>query len=319
MEIIILSCYNIQANETTTFKTQKNKVLMIKTQSKILICLIVATLLCGCLFACDKTDNSSFVVDYNQTYNFNIKTTQNADAWIYEPVLNPLYIDGKLASYTTVQYRYGLVFYVGEGIAPDRYTYLADALAKQGFLVVIAKNTDNMSYLNYSDTESAFGKFPDVKFFVGGHSQGGGAAIRRSYENAQTVVGTLLLSPIGQRQALYNNDGSPLIGENGAQVYLSDSLAATTLPILLLDGENDKVRASQTKADVISRLNDNLEHHTIKDGAHMGFCTDVTTVGGILDLVDDRDGMSEEQKQYQLSQTISYALSFMRQVIATQG
>lgn len=292
---------------------------MIKTQSKILICLIVATLLCGCLFACDKTDNSSFAVDYSQAYNFNIKTTQSADAWVYEPILNPLYIDGKLASYTTVQYRYGLVFYVGEGIAPDRYTYLADALAKQGFLVVIAKSANNMSYLNYSDTESAFLKYPDVKFFVGGHSQGGGAAIRRSYENAQTVVGTLLLSPIGQRHALYNSDGSPLIGENGAEVYVADSLATTTLPILLLDGENDKVRDSQTILDISSRLNDNLEHHTIKDGAHMGFCTDATTVGGVSDLFDDRADMSEEQKQHQLSQTISCALSFMRQVIATQG
>lgn len=292
---------------------------MTKTQSKILICLIVATLLCGCLFACDKTDDSSFKVDYTQTYDFRIKKTDSSEALTYEPILDPLYIDGKLASYTTVEYRYGLVFYVGEGITPDRYAYLANALAKQGFLVVIAKSANNLSYLNYADIESAFVTYPNVKFFVGGHSQGGGAAIRRSYENSTSVMGTLLLSPIGQRHAVNNADGSPLIGENGAEVYISDSIASTSIPVLLLDGENDAVRKAQQKSDILARLNDNLEHQTIESGTHMGFCTAPTTVGGISDIIDDSVNMSEEQIQYQLSQTISYALSFMRQVIQTQG
>lgn len=285
-----------------------------KNQIKILICLIIMTLLCGSLFACDKKD-TPISVDYSADQNFNVQIIDDDYALTFKPILNPTYVDGKLSAYTEVDHKYGLIFYVGEGISPDRYSYLARGLAKQGYLVVIPKSENNLSYTNYTTTEKAFNAYSDVKFFIGGHSQGGGTAIRRSYETADCILGTILLSPIGQRHALVDENGNPVADENGVNIYISDSISGTTLPILLLNGENDKIRTEQTKADILTRLGQNLTQYSIKGGTHVGFCTDSSSIGGISDIIDDRTEMTAEEKQYQLSQTLLLTLSFMRSTI----
>lgn len=293
-----------------------HKVIM-KIQSKILICLVIATLLCGCLFACDK-EEPTISIDYSIKQSFNVKIIDDDYALTYTPIANPKYVDGKLSEYTQVEYKYGLIFYVGEGISPNRYFYLASGLARQGYLVVIPKCENNLAYQHYSTTEKAFSLYPNVKFFVGGHSQGGGAAIRRSYENASSVLGMILLSPIGQRHALYDDNNTPVLDENGIHIYISDSIADTAIYTLLLNGENDKIRTEQIKADILTRLGPNLTQYTIQGGTHVGFCEDAKDTGGISDVFDDRVGMTSDEKQYQLSQTFTLTLSFMRTIVSAQ-
>lgn len=164
----------------------KNKLSII---SAILVLVLSATF----LFACAKKDDAPVAVDYKQDNSFAVNTVEDDSALVFEPIADLVYGEnGK--SYKKVAYRYGVVFYTGLNIDANEYSYLGNALAKQGYLVIIKK--DKTSFYNYTATEEAFNKYPTVKFFIGGHSSEGGAtAIRRASEHEQLIVGALLFSP----------------------------------------------------------------------------------------------------------------------------
>lgn len=290
---------------------------LMKKQSKILIFLVIVTLLCGCLFACDKEDNSKANVDYSQDQSFNIQITDDDYALTYTPIANPRYVDGKLAEYTEVDCKYGLIFYVGTAIAQEKYGYLATALAKQGYLVILPKISLNMAYVNYQQVEKAFSLYPNVKFFIGGHSQGGGAAIRRAQENATSVAGAILYAPLAYRHAKLDENGNQVVDENGVGVYVNDSLQDTNLPILLLEASNDNVLTSEQKTIAKNRLGDHYEYHLISPGSHMSFST-MDNDSTLEFFMNDGNGMSEEEKESQRSETIAYTLAFMRSAIANK-
>lgn len=288
-----------------------------RTQSKILICLVIATLLCGCLFACDKgDDNKPLSVDYSTEQNFNVEVIDDDYALTYKPTLNH-YVDGKLSKTTQVDYKYGLIFYVGTAIEQQSYDYLATSLAKQGYLVVLPKMVLNMAYTYYQDYERAFSIYPNVTFFVGGHSQGGGAAIRRAQENASMFAGAILYAPLAYRHPKLDNNGNNVVDENGVDIYINDSLADTTLPILLLEASNDRVLTADMKSTAKSRLGNHYEYHLINPGSHMSFSTtDNDTVLALFN--NDGDGMSEAQKDEQRAQTVAYTLAFMRSTVTNK-
>ncbi len=180
--------------------------------------------------------------------------------------------------------RFGLIFYVGTFIPPNAYPFIANSLASQGYLVVIPKIKLNLTYLNYNEAESAFTDYPDVRFFVGDHSQGGGAAIRRAYEAKDRVLGVMLLSPLA---------------------YNTDTLKDTEVNVLLIEAENDKILNSEMKTDALSRLTDNTVSKTILGGNHMGYC-DI-----LLGALDGELTITKESMQ---SQTAIAVLSFMSDV-----
>ena len=140
--------------------------------------LIVALTAC-CLFACNDKGDSPVKVDYQSDNSYFVKTAESETALTFEPILDPVYSESGM-TYKQVDYRFGVIFYVGTAIEPKYYEYLGNALAKQGYLVVIPKVTLNMTYAYYKAQEEAFSAYPNVKFFVAGHSQGGGAALRRA-------------------------------------------------------------------------------------------------------------------------------------------
>lgn len=287
-------------------------------QGKILICIIVATLLCCVLFSCNKTDsNAPYAVDYSVEQNFNVKVTDDDTALTYEPIYSPKYVDGVLTTYTKVDYKYGLVFYVGTAIPQDQYDYLARSLAKEGYLVVLPKFNLNMAYVEYKDVENAFVRYPNVTFFIGGHSQGGGSAIRRAQENASTVAGAILYAPLVYRHPKLDSDGNQVVDENGVDVYINDSLAETNLPILLLEAHNDHVLTADMKNNAKGRLGNHYEYHLITPGSHMSFST--MDDDSLLSLFNnDGDGMSQEEKNMQRTQTIAFTLAFMRSTILSK-
>ena len=229
---------------------------------------------------------------------------------MFEPVQDPVYGDDGM-TYTKVNYRYGVVFYVGTAIEPKYYEYLGTALAKQGYLVVMPKFKLNMAYNYYAEQEKAFSDYPNVKFFIAGHSQGGGAAIRRASENASSVAGAILLSPLAYRHKKFDENGKPVKDENDVEIYISDNLKDVDVPTLLIEAAEDHVLTDEMKADARSRLKEGYTHKVISPGAHMSFCTaDSDDVLKVFN--DDGDGISESDKQAQRTQTVAYVLEFVK-------
>lgn len=279
---------------------------------KVFVTLIVLAML-ACLVGCNDADKA-VEVDYSKDNSFVSNIIDSDYALIYEPISSPEYVDGERMSYTEVNYTYGLIFYVGSAIEPSYYSYLAGALARQGYLVVIPKVKLNLAYIYYADYEEAFSNYPNVKFFVGGHSQGGGAAIRRSYENASSIVGTILYSPMAYRHKLVDENGNSVLDENNVEIYINDNLLEVDLPTLLLEAANDHVLPDSTKTDARARLKEGYTHHVISPGSHMSFST-MDTDGVLSFFNNDGDGMSELEKQAQRELTLQYTLAFMRSVI----
>ncbi len=238
------------------------------------------TLLSILLIACSGafvgcTKNHTQWVDYSKNNCYEYERIDENDYVTYLP--------------KNVAYTYGLLFYLGTAITPEKYDYLADSLAKQGYLVVISKNA--FAWVMYKKDEPTFEKYPDVKFFIGGHSQGGGAAVKRAKENLDSTMGLVLLAPLA---------------------YEVDSVADTNIPTLLINAKNDGVltdRMKETSKNVIPR--ERKEY--LIDGAHMSFSTyDDDTV---LKFFNDGPATAEvkaEQKRL----TVEYTLAFFKDTIA---
>ncbi len=128
----------------------------------------------------------------------------------------------------------GIIFYLGTAIAPSKYPLLGNTIASKGYLVAMPNN--QFAYILYSiterETKQVLSKFPNVKFFLSGHSQGGGAATKMSKTMVKDIWGTLLLSPLS---------------------YKKDSIADSGLPVLFFEAENDKVLSQSQKEESNSR------------------------------------------------------------------
>lgn len=250
-----------------------------------MLIVLILCLTAFCMIACDKPanksdntpDNQENFVDYSKDNTFEFEVTEDTDAVTYMPVgATP---------------KYGLLFYLGTMLPPAAYAYLAEPLAKQGYVVVVSKVL--LAYIMYKETETAFEKYPDIEFFIGGHSQGGGAAVRRTQENLDSVKGIILYAPL---------------------CFAPYTIADTSMPTLLLEAKNDGVLNYSQKADAKSRLPENRTEYML-NGCHMSFSS--------LDdddmLAPFNDGpATAEEKAAQKEMTCAYTLSFMKSVILGQ-
>ena len=244
-----------------------------KIISTLIILLLVATT-SVMLLACDTDDDN--YVDYSTSNDFEYEVVENADMVSYVPL--------------NVAPKYGLIFYVGTVIEPTYYEYLASALAKEGYVAVIPKMSLYMAYAGYKEVEPAFAEFADVEFFVGGHSQGGGAAVRRAMENASIIKGVVLYAPL---------------------CYNEDNIVDCNIPTLLLEATNDGVLTAEMKANALTRISADAEKYMLT-GSHMSFST--FDDDGVLTMFNDGP-LTQEEKDAQRQNTISYTLNFMRSVV----
>ncbi len=209
-------------------------------------------------------------VDYAAHNNFEYSVEDKADYIVYSP--------------QSVKATYGLLFYLGTAISAENYDYLASALAKQGYLVVINKNP--FAWMMYKADEPAFEDYPDVKFFVGGHSQGGGAAVKRAKENLDKVQGLVLLAPLA---------------------YETDSVADKAIQTLLINATKDGVLTQAMKDESKRAIPADRTEYTI-EGAHMSF----STFDSDDTLSMFRDGpVTEDVKTEQKRLTVEYVLAFL--------
>ncbi len=254
------------------------------------ICMIFCTVSLTC---CNKGVNYS----KDNSYQVEVETLEDGTM-----VFSPKGVKPKL----------GLLFYVATITEPKYYEFLARPLASQGYLVAIPNAL--FAYFQYSSNEQVFERYKDVKFYVGGHSQGGGAALRRAEENIDRVKGLILFAPLCLSHSAVDEEGFP--------VNHIDSVKDFSLPTLLLEAEIDGVLNDSMKADTLTRLNlDTTEIHVLKDARHMGFSSfdelDPSALfgamggifsGGTIEVED----ITPQQKGAQRSLTVDCVLNFLK-------
>lgn len=176
----------------------------------------------------------------------------------------------------------GFIFYLGTAMNTDNYDVILSAISAAGVAVYVSSNP--FPDLLYEERENAYSILNAEKYFIGGHSQGGGAAVRRACENAQTTAGAILLSP------LISNDFT---------------LADKDLPTLYFEAENDYVLSSSMQAAAKGRMNESCEFITLRGAGHMCY--------GASDLLD---GGGTIRDKAEIQREVSAAiLAFMQRVI----
>ena len=246
--------------------------------------------------------------DTKTKYSVNIIDDENA--LIFEPV-------GK-------DIKYGLLFYVGTYISPDKYSYLGYRLAEEGYLTYIPKTQNDMPYTYFEEKELAFEKYPSVQFFIGGHSnQGADAALRRMSETERKELGAIFFSPItvGHYQ-VFDKDGNPIKDKDGLDVYEDYTLASSSLPTLYISGEKDAVCTQAQMDESKSRMPQNCVYKTIENGNHTAFAeiNETTDLPAVLQLLStftsDVTATTTLQKDDQRTLTANFVLQFIKDNIA---
>ena len=178
--------------------------------------------------------------------------------------------------------KWGFIFYLGTAMRADNYDNIMTAIASAGIAVYVSSNA--FPDLLYKEEEPAYAALNVQNYFIGGHSQGGGAAVRRACENLSSTRGVVLYSP------LISNDFT-----------LSDK----DLPALYFSAENDKVLSSSMQNTAKSRMNASCEFIALQGAGHMCY--------GASDLLDG-GGTTRDKAEIQ-AEVIRKTLAFMQSVI----
>jgi hypothetical protein len=89
----------------------------------------------------------------------------------------------------------GLIFYPGGRVDYRAYAPMAEALAENGFLVVIPQMPFNLAVFGYNKAEKYIQEYTAIEHWViGGHSLGGSMAAHYVFENQRAGYGLLFLA-----------------------------------------------------------------------------------------------------------------------------
>lgn len=87
----------------------------------------------------------------------------------------------------------GFIFYPGGRVDARSYAPAARAIARQGYLAVIAPMPLNLAVIAPGRAGDVIAAYPDVRrWAIGGHSLGGAMAARFAYQNPSAVQGLVL-------------------------------------------------------------------------------------------------------------------------------
>ncbi|MGE7887252.1 alpha/beta hydrolase [Bacillus cereus] len=143
----------------------------------------------------------------------------------------------------------GVVFYQGAKVEVESYSYLGEALAKDGHFVVMPKLPLNLAILGTNVVDSVIEKYPEVqKWYVAGHSMGGAMISRYAFQHEEKVDGIILL-------------GS----------YPADDFSTKLIPMLSIYGEVDGLATVEKIKNSIKLMSKNATMHMIKGGNHANF------------------------------------------------
>ncbi|MCU4766627.1 alpha/beta hydrolase [Bacillus toyonensis] len=143
----------------------------------------------------------------------------------------------------------GIVFYQGAKVEVESYSYLGEALAKDGHFVVMPKLPLNLAILGTNVVDSIIEKYPEVqKWYVAGHSMGGAMISRYAFQHEEKVDGIILL-------------GS----------YPADDFSNKLMPMLSIYGEVDGLATVEKIKNNKKLMSKNTTMHMIKGGNHANF------------------------------------------------
>ncbi|GEN52720.1 alpha/beta hydrolase [Halobacillus faecis] len=185
----------------------------------------------------------SFLIWTQQTYNPTeemnrlVEDTHQKDGWvIHEPEDNATK---------------GIILYPGAKVEPAAYSYLAQQLASNGYVIGIPEMTLNLPILNSNKAQELMDRYAEVEeWYVGGHSLGGVAAASFVKEHPDETDGLILF-------ASYPTEGS--------------SFAKTDTPILSIYAENDGLTTESKIEETKSLLSTDTTLYKIEGGNHAQF------------------------------------------------
>lgn len=246
---------------------------------KIFLITVLATIILASIFAgCTKEDNKIYNNQYTNDASYDSGISSNQ----YE--VKTFIADGYKVYQPQVNTEWVFIFYLGTAMSVNNYDEILTKVASHGISVVVSDN--KIADLGYKKEEKAFFMFDCKNYIIGGHSQGGGAAIRRAKENMEIVKACVLLSPM---------------------ISNSSSLKDSTLPVLFFEAENDKILSSEQKNEAKSRMNDKCQYVLLEGANHMCY--------GESNLMSNVDGENtRDKKEIQLEIT-SEIISFLDGII----
>ncbi|MDA1808763.1 alpha/beta hydrolase [Bacillus sp. HSTU-bmb18] len=143
----------------------------------------------------------------------------------------------------------GVVFYQGAKVEAEAYSYLGEALAKDGHFVVMPKLPLNLAILGINEVDSVIEQYPEVqKWYVAGHSMGGAMISKYAFQHEDKVDGIIFL-------------GS----------YPADDFSTKSIPMLSIYGEVDALATVEKIENNKKLMSKNTTMHMIKGGNHAHF------------------------------------------------
>ncbi|MGG4558139.1 alpha/beta hydrolase [Bacillus toyonensis] len=143
----------------------------------------------------------------------------------------------------------GVIFYQGAKVEAEAYSYLGEALAKDGHFVVMPKLPLNLAILGINAVDSVMEQYPEVqKWYVAGHSMGGAMISKYAFQHEEKVDGIILL-------------GS----------YPADDSSTKSIPMLSIYGEVDALATVEKIENNKKLMSKNTTMHMIKGGNHANF------------------------------------------------
>ena len=181
----------------------------------------------------------------------------------------------------------GFIFYPGGKVDPRSYAPMAQAIAEQGYLVVIPPMPLNLAVLSPGEAADVIKAFPEIEtWVVGGHSLGGAMAANYARKHPDQISGMVLLA---------------------AYPANSDDLSQSDLEVLSMYGTNDQV-ADYAKIEASKALlPSDSQFLPIEGGNHAGFGWYGPQSG------DGEATISREEQQAQVVQAI---MDFLRNFVA---
>jgi hypothetical protein len=179
----------------------------------------------------------------------------------------------------------GFIFYPGGRVDPRSYAPEAQAIAAEGFLVVIVPMPLNLAVIAPNRALEVQHAFPAIQHWaVGGHSLGGAMAASFAHDHPDAVEGLVLWA---------------------AYPPNSDDLSGMPVDVLLLDGTRDGLVNPDTLAAAHTLLPANTRYLMIEGGNHAQFGSFGAQPG---------DNMATISRAEQQRQTVAATVQLLQQI-----
>ncbi len=145
----------------------------------------------------------------------------------------------------------GLIFYPGAKVEPAAYAPFAQAIAEQGYLVVITPMPFNLAVFSPDKAAEVIQAFPEVSAWaIGGHSLGGSIACMFAFDNPGLVQGLVLWASY------------PASGQN---------LVDSGLKVVSIAGSRDSLSTPAKVKESLALLPADTRYVEIEGGNHAQF------------------------------------------------